>query len=206
MSYGILKTSTNIGVDSELVAKFTAPLQVVSNQPVFTSDTASLRQVVSSQRVQRWEIEAHLEQTNNSANYLVHSTVTGYEGTVYIRMPQVYRPEKEKSPSGLALTVASNVAKGASVVPFNSTSPLRLQVGEFINVTPDPKVYLVTSNNGTTITVFPALRMAATSGAPIKYGYETTLRARHDSSNVLGITYTDGVLSDPGSVKFKEQL
>ena len=71
MLYGILKDSTNTGLDSQLQCIFNAPLSVISNQPAYVQDMMSLKRVVGSQNVQRWEIEANIQPTNDSANFLV---------------------------------------------------------------------------------------------------------------------------------------
>ena len=69
--YGVLKSSVNTGADDELASVFSTPLSINSNQPEFSSDTLSLNRVVSSQGVQRWEIEAEIMPVDNTAEHLL---------------------------------------------------------------------------------------------------------------------------------------
>jgi len=115
--YGILKSSTNTGQDSELRITFAAPLKVISNQPAFVSDAVSLKRVAVSQNVQRWEIETNLEVTNSSGASIAHSILMGYTGVFYVRMPQVYRPDAMRT-QGSSFTVSAASA-GASTVSIS---------------------------------------------------------------------------------------
>jgi hypothetical protein len=208
MAYGILKSSTNTGLDSELFATFSTPLKVVSNQPVYAADTASLRRIVTWQQVQRWEVESAIAPTNDSGNFLGHSVMNGYHTTIYIRMPQVYRASKMSG--GLSLTVgAPGATIGGTTVNISGVGASGLPVGEFIQFGTDKKVYVVTDSgtgSGTGTKVFPPLKASYGAGAVVTYGDKVTMACRYDVSTVLGIQYTDGVLSDPGSVKFIEVI
>jgi len=53
--YGIYDTST-----SKVIAEFVSPITVRSNQPVFISDTLSLKRSAYKRATQRWEIETKL--------------------------------------------------------------------------------------------------------------------------------------------------
>ena len=207
MSYGILKSVTNTGSDADLLIKFSTPLSVISNQPAFASDSMSLRRVVSGQQVQRWEIEANLSPSNDSADFLVHSVDKGYSGIVHIRMPQVFRPASQKTPV-VALT-ASAAAVGATTI--NATgfgTGQNMAKGEFISFGSSPKVYLVTisGTEGSGVGIYPPLVSAVTGGTTINIGDRVTMYARYDTNTQLGIRYSDGIMSDPGSVKFIEAL
>jgi hypothetical protein len=208
MSYGILKSQTNTGSDAELVAKFTTPLSVISNQPEYLSETASLRQLATSQNVQRWEIEANIAQSNDNPNMLVHTVANGRSKKVYLRMPQVYRPDNQKAPEGLSLVNSSVLASNTSAIPFTGNSGNVLPIGEFIKFSNHDKVYLIVDMNsgGNLMTIAPSLRKSVTPGVTISYGDKVTLTVRYDSATILGIKYQDGVLSEPGSMRFIEAL
>jgi hypothetical protein len=209
MAYGILSSSTNTGRDSELITRFSTPLSVISNQPAFVSDAASLRRVVSSQNVQRWEIETNLEPTNDSSKFLVHNVRNGYNNIIYIRMPQVYRPASQRLPTTLTLTLSAGAAAGASVINIAGLGSREMVAGEFITIgTTDKKVYLVTDagSSGTGVGIFPPLNSAKSSGNAVNYGSKVTMQARYDPTMSLGIKYSDGILSDPGSIKLVEAV
>jgi len=208
MSYGVLEENINTGLNSELSYVFAAPLSVVSNQPVFVSDTLSLKRKVNSQDVQRWEIEATISPTNDSSNFLVHSVLNGHSEVFYLRMPQVYVPESKRISNSLTLSLNGTALIGVSTVNIAGLNGKILPKGEFITFAGDSKVYLVTrtSSDGTGINIYPPLRQNIASGASIKYGDKVTMLARYDVDVQLGITYIDGILTDQGSVKFIEAI
>jgi hypothetical protein len=203
--YGVLKTSTNTGLDSELQYIFSAPLAVRSNQPAFISDTLSLKRKTNSQNVQRWEIEADIMPTNDSSNFLVHSVLNGHTNVFYLRIPQVFTPTKLSQT--LSLSMINTKAQGSSTIDLTGLGALDL-TGQFINFAGDSKVYLITSKgtSGIGVGISPSLISTVTAGTLLVTGDKVTMYARYDADTQLGITYTDGVLSSQGSVKFIEAL
>lgn len=179
MKYGILASSTNTGIDSEIICGFVAPLSIVSNQPAYVQDMMNLKRRASSQNVQRWEIEANIEPTVGSVDFAVHSIDNGYDGVFYIRMPQIY---------GLTLTAAARTVVGINAAGVDTIGISgNLNKGEFIQFTGDTKVYLV-KVGGTTITISPPLLKATTAGQSIITGGNVTMSARYDSDVRIGIT------------------
>lgn len=197
MKYGILASSVNTGADSEIICGFVAPLSVLSNQPAYTQDMMSLKRNASSQRVQRWEIEANIEPSVSNTNYLTHSVINGHDGVFYVRMPQVY---------GLTLTTAARTVSGDFAAGVDTvTLSAAVNTGEFIQFAGDAKVYLVAAG-GTSPKISPPLLKALTNNQSLITSGAVTMLARYDDSVRIGITYIDGVLSDPGSIKFIEAL
>ena len=158
----------------------------------------NLKRLAGSQNVQRWEIEANVVPTNDSANFLVHSILSGYDQVVYVRMPQVY---------GITLTTGHTV-DGALAIGDDTfkTHATTINAGEFIQFGTDTKVYLVTVGGASSIKIAPKLLKVVADNAAIKTGGAVTMLARYDTGVKLGITYKDGVLSDPGSIRLIEAL
>lgn len=202
MKYGILKTSVNTGKDSEIRCGFATPLSVISNQPVFAQDMLSLKRRTRSQNVQRWEIEGNIEPSNNSADFLVHSLSTGYDTVFFVRMPQVFGNAPADISPGQS-TVTSDAAVKVNTVSISGVLPA---VGEFIQFMNHSKVYLVVEQNVNSIKLEPPLLRAVMANEGINRGGYVTMHAYFDTNVKLGITYTDGVLSDPGSVKILEAI
>lgn len=204
--YGVLKSTTNTGLDSELQYVFSTPLNVFSNQPAFVSDTMSLKRKTNSQKVQRWEVSAQIMQTNDSPNFLIHSVKNGLDTVFPLRMPQVYTPVKITQT--LSLTMTSQRLKGISLLDISGLGSVNLE-GQFISFSSNTKVYLVTgkgNGSGGGVEIFPPLLVTISSGTVIKYGDSVTMYARYDTDTQLGIAYDDGVLSNCGTVKFIEAL
>lgn len=217
--YGILKSITNTGSDAELVAMFSTPLSINSNQPSYSQDTLGLKRRTSVTSAHRWEIEAEIAPTNDSAAMMVHSVKANVGATVYIRMPQVYygnvntsknTPVGTKFSSPPTLTTASNYAIGATTISLLGLTSHDVAEGEFIQFVGDPKVYLVVTaavgNRGSGLTILPGLRKAVSTGTTCEYGQRVTMSAKYDKDSMFGIKYSDGVLSSPGTYRFIESL
>jgi hypothetical protein len=217
--YGILKTSSNTGADSELSMVFTAPLSITNNAPIFDGDTMNLKSVTSSQDAQRWEIEAGISPIHNPENVLVHSALNNVN-TFYVRMPQINISRKMKSIAGATLALSGSANANVSNITIIANGNRGLDVaninaGEFITFTGDSKVYMIASiahnlNTGvsvsSTVELIPKLLTSKTNGTVIQYGSLVTMRAKYDASYIRGIKFADGMIIDQGSTKIIEKL
>ncbi len=215
--YGILHTSTNTGLDSELAAVFASPLSITSNQPAFVSDTLTLRRRVSSQDVQRWEIETNLAPTSGNGGFLVHNIRAGYVEKMYVRMPQIpglksleakLEADDRNAHTYVVPKVLNTVVAGSNNITVTGLKGYELAAGEFIKFAGDSKVYAVIDPGvmGSNVLIHPNLRATVYAQTEISYGSHCTLTARYDSTVALGIKFIDGILADHGTVKFVEAL
>jgi hypothetical protein len=123
-------------------------------------------------------------------------------------MPQV----AELVTSEGIVTVENNTTPGTAIPAGASNFAViganSLVAGEFIQFTDHSKVYLVVSggSSGKDVTVVPPLRVAVSAGTRLVLGGNVTMHASYNVDTQLGITYKDGVLSDPGTVKLVERL
>lgn len=205
MLYGILKSATNTGLDSELQCVFTAPLQVMSNQPSYSQDMLNLSRKASSQNVQRWEVEAGISPSNNSADFMTHSVEFGHNSKFYIRVPQVAGLLPTNSSGNVIVLPNTQVAVAQGVGYDALATTENMIAGEFFQITGDEKVYIALGS-GKSIKIAPRLHQAAAFNAAVIRGTSVKMLVRYDTSVRLGITYTDGILSNPGSVKFIEAI
>lgn len=208
--FGILRNSTNTGLDSELISTFAAPISIASNQPIFGSDTLNLRRITNSQNVQRWEIEAVIAPMDNAVDHIIHNVLNGHSETFYIRMPRIVRKDSDYLAAGLTLTISGNPSSFSDTIDISGFGESSAKLlGEFIRIgSGDPKVYLVTDagSNGVGVKIFPPLLSSKSNGNAVVYGEKTTLIARYDMDTKLGIQYTDGILSSPGSIRLIEDI
>lgn len=204
MEYGILGDSTNTGSAAELICKFSAPLTIRNNAPVFSGDSINLKRKASTQGVQRWEVTANISQSVGDASFLIHSALNGNYNDFYVRMPQVANLEYTPETSNVTLNGA--VQAGTDTLTISGAT--KLVPGEFINIGTDPKVYMVTvaGNAGTGIKIFPKLRRAAASGSVVKTGGKVTLLCKQDMDTINGISFSDGILTEIGEAVFVESL
>jgi hypothetical protein len=114
-------------------------------------------------------------------------------------MPQV---------ANLPISNSSKLALPAIIGATKIYTQTALTAGEFIQIDNDKKVYLVVnaSSDGKSLTISPGLVRNAGFDYVVKTGGTVTLRAYYDSDVQLGITFTDGVLSSQGSVRFIEAI
>jgi hypothetical protein len=203
--YGLLINETNTGADSEILVPFSAPLSIISNQPAFASDTLNLKRKIKSQNVQRWEIETNLVPTNNSTALMIHNVINGVANIFNIRMPQIFG--KYKLPAGLPLSTVGFTSKLSSSVMLTGHGANILPIGDFITFDGHNKVYLITKDLGANIVeISPPLLTDIFADTSVSYGDSVTMKARYDSSTILGIKFVDGVLADNGSTVFLEAL
>jgi len=190
-----------------VTVRFVTPMSVVSNQPVFVADTLSLKRQVLSQGVQRWEISTNLEPSNNSADFLLHSVTNGYDQVFDVQVPQVFKRSGETS---TATTVRVNSLNAANSSTISCNVNGTLLKGEFIKFINHDKVYILLNNVTTSSTaqlqIYPSLRSQVPANTLIATKQNVIMKCRYDTSTALGITYIDGILSDPGTVGFIEAL
>jgi hypothetical protein len=190
-----------------VTVRFVTPMSVISNQPVFVADTLSLKRQVLSQGVQRWEIITNVEPSNTSADFLLHSVTNGFDKVFDIQMPQVYRRAGNTNTVSLLRTNEEMLPNSNNII-VNSNGVLNK--GEFIKFSNHDKVYLVlntiTAGNDITLNIFPNLIKPVPINTIILTGKDVILKARYDTATTIGISYIDGILSDPGTVGFTEAL
>jgi hypothetical protein len=190
--------------NGEVIARFTAPLTIKSNQPVFVSDTLSLKRFISRRSAQRWEIDAGLEPLTTDAQDLMVNLVTkGYSETVTVIVPQNYGVVKARTAVGIP--TVSGVAGQSQVVISTGLFNL-LPKGTFVKFSNHSKVYMTTANltgNGV-LTIFPPL--VSNVAGSMTYGDNVQMECLYDTDVVTGMVYSDGILMDTGQIRLLEKL
>jgi hypothetical protein len=208
MAYGIWK-------NNKLLATFVVPLTLRSNQPMFVSDTLSLKRALYQRAAQRWELETKLAPQGVSAHELmVDLVMNGYSEAIKITTPQNVGAKA-------SLTATSNVVVATTTAASNTQVPLSgvssdqagkvIPMGTFINFNNVGKVYMLAQNitlstTGMTANIYPALRNAVTSGDLVYYKDDVLMNVKYDTDVVRGMVYEDGLLMNNGTVKFIEAL
>jgi hypothetical protein len=99
-------------------------------------------------------------------------------------------------------TTASDASVGSNTLSIVGEVP----VGRFIRFATHKKLYLATGQTGTTLTVFPALVAPVVSGTDLLFGDNVQATVLYDSAQVQSISFDNGVLSSPGSIKLVEDV
>lgn len=204
--FGVLIDNVNTGKDDELAVVFAAPMSIINNAPATISDVASLKRVVTSQKVQRWEIESAVVPTNDSFEYASSIFINNHNLSIYVRMPQIFRMgfyDSNTEFNAATMTTGGAQSKGASSV---TTSGGSMHTGEFFRFDGHSKVYYCKASSAGGISFYPELVADVTGGENIFHGAHCTMRAKYDNSGTSGITFSDGVLLDPGTIRLIEDL
>lgn len=206
----MLKSTIGYGIcndQNEVIARFTTPLTINSNQPVFVSDTLSLKRQITIQSAQRWEISTGLEPLNTTANELFVNLVTkGYHQPVKVLFPQNFSVwNKNTSPegTGIPLPYASGSIYSNQITVTENTG--LIPAGTFLKFANHSKIYMTTADlfgNGT-VTLFPNLR---TSISNIHFNRVFISDFLYDTDVISGMVYSDGILMDTGTVRLIERL
>jgi len=207
--YGILKSSTNTGLDTELIAVFSAPLSITSKKPSLLVETLTLKRKTAYTDIQRWELQTGIVPLADASEMFLHNVVNGYSESFYIRMPQIYRIKNLSNT--LSPVVFANTAVAVNTINISGLGGQVLPVGEFIKFAAHSKVYTVKESvllgeNVNTITIFPSLVSPITINEVVAYGTKVTMAAKYGDDNQIGVTYQDGILAQFDSISLIEAL
>jgi len=195
--YGIFDNGQIIGV-------FTAPMSIRSNQPVFVADTLSLSRKGALRGAQRWEIETAIRPETMDANLLmVHLVTRGYTTPIDVLMPQNIGVIGKRTATAAVIGAA---AAGATSVTITAPGGLIPQ-GTFVRFASHTKVHMTTADISAAgaLPIYPALPAAVTASV-MNYLDDVILKALYDTDVISGMTYTDGMLQDPGVVRLVEAI
>lgn len=202
-----MATSTYLG------ANVIAPVEFLSNQPGFQSETISLRTQTVGISAQRWELRFKV-QADNPQDYFFRKTSQRF-GLKTMPMPQVFHPTNETAhtATGVVTCTAETIGQTAiTVTCTNADNGNTIAAGRFIKFSNHDKVYITTSDvtfasNQATFSIFPALTTATTTSHTLRYlDADVTFTAYESLDNVNGIAFTDGVLTDSGTIHLIEAL
>jgi len=188
-----------------------APFIIKSNEPVFSADSVSLRVRRVKQGAQRWELEFGV--TMQDASSFLADSVSDFQTTITMEMPQLNIRGDTLSQGSSSSTVSVNGSHSAGddTVALSGANGT-ISKGRFVKFNNHDKIYLVKdqySGSGT-INLYPSLRTSVPGGTKMHYrdsaSDSITFTGYRDLTNVQGITYIDGVLSEAGNINLIEAL
>ena len=197
-------------------AEILAPVTIVSNQPVFDVNTVSLKKQRASQGSQRWELSFRVLGTSSTESELFLETVDEISDIHTMIMPQL--PSISGNASSVITTIPQTQGANASgdssiVLDNNSNNSGILKKGNFIKFSNHDKVYVLTndlnfSSSATSLTanIYPDLQKAVPQNINFLTGATCLLTYCRSVDNLIGLTFTDGILSDMGTINLEESL
>jgi len=202
-------------------AQILAPYRIVSNQPIYETDSVSLAKQRASQGVQRWEISFDTLATADNEVELLLGVIENLATADTMVMPQLPSVEKGTDAS-TNLTLTLGAAAGDTSARVDSDGFVKK--GAFFKFSNHTKLYMLTSeievsesvNQATGVitrtdleqsfTFYPPLKTAVTTAHTMDTGADAQLSYYRDIDNQAGITFQDGILSSTGSVSLIEAI
>jgi hypothetical protein len=187
-----------------IIAQFAAPLTVRSSQAVFASDTLSLKRDVTKRPGQRWEVDTRLIPLSFGAGDLFsHMIEKGHSEIVQIVTPQNYGAKQRLTTTGI---VTGTGSAGVDLITVAGNSGL-IPKGTFIKFDNHTKVYLTLADRSGdgTLKIYPRLKTAV-SATSFLYADNVIMSCLYDLDTIIGMSYSDGILMDVGTIKLVEKL
>jgi hypothetical protein len=192
-----------------------APLTIASNEPVYGVDSLDLSHQRVSYGAQRWELSFRVAQAGGEEN-LFAGLVTSRAETKTMIMPQLVSVDR-KAPSisiSQGITTSSVSAGANSLQATVSESGVLIPRGSFISFSNHNKIYMLvspitTNSSVVTFNVYPSLLKDVPASTAIYHPYSSikpVLSYLQNTETLQGITYSDGILVDIGTISIFEGL
>jgi hypothetical protein len=192
-------------------AKILAPFTITSNEPMYDVDTVSLKKQRASQNVQRWEISFNVIGEPDTQVDMFLAAVTGLENADTMVMPQMPSVDTAKTVSVDTIPVlVAGTANDTSLTLNGSGITGIIPKGTFFKFSNHGKVYVTTSeadlSGNPVVNFYPALRENVAIAQNFLIGDGAVFSYYTNIDNQTGITFTDGVLSNSGTITLVEAL
>ena len=196
-------------------AKILAPFTILSNEPMFDMTTISLKTQRASQGHQRWEISFNtvFEKDNQVNNFL--QAISDLEQASTMVMPQLMEVADNNSLTGTP-EVTEDAASGSTTILIDSSAVDGfLPKGSFIKFTDHQKLYITLNDldlNGVStqsLNIYPGLVKTldiSLTNPKLVSGDGVVLTYYRSIDNQTGITFSDGILSNSGTITLIEAL
>lgn len=195
-----------------------APFTIESRKVVLSSETASQRVFTRATDGQRWDLSFRVA-TNNPQDLFIAMLDNDVVVNTMV-MPQIKNVDDLLKPiTTYPYTIGAHAAGLSAITTWmdnlgtfeNNTKVIAK--GSFIQFSNHTKIYTVTSDvvEGSirTINIFPKLQSAVPNATTIKLPntpVKPTLSYTRDVANLSGITYSDGIMVDVGTITIKEKI
>jgi hypothetical protein len=190
-----------------------APVSIVSNEPMFDMTTVSLKTRRASQGHQRWELSFNIQPTDNNIEEALLAGIDNLNSETMI-MPQMPSVEERFSFSGTAsLSQSANINSTTVIIADTLTNSGIIPKGYFIRFSGSDKLHIITedisfNDNAVSksVSIYPKLTENLASGTEMLTGSSVVFSYYKDINNQTGITFTDGVLANPGTITLLEAI
>lgn len=202
-----------------------APFTIESNEPMYVSETVSLRQYVSKRPTQRWHLSFKC-QWSGSAGAWYSRLLDNYGAVETMTMPQDWSVVQRATINDTTVnqTTSGGHAPGADTILVNRNGQVGLlPSGTFFTFSNHTKVYMIhgfqntqqaltardinwTTQTSVPIKIYPRLQAQVPGGTILNFLSRATLRYRLSSENFPSLTFSDGLQHDVGPIKLIEAI
>ena len=195
--------------------KILAPVTFLSNEPVYFTESVSLKQDRTSQGNQRWELEFDTLDREGGVDLLL-GLLDERKNVATMIMPNLKEVDDVLTLSG-TISANASAAKGVNTLKATTSggSTGLIPKGVFIKFANHDKVYMVrTAVDITTLgsgiefdlDIYPELHAAVPISTAANVGSGCVLTYYRDVDSLSGITFDDGILMNSGRVRLIEAL
>ena len=179
---------------------YVTPLEIISNEPRFITESQNLRRFSSRTGAQRWEVRISFTTGKNTSGFSKlqsHYLQKGLETGFNISMPQHLYTNEPVVP--VTFTPDTDYVAGVNTIGTDTFTSI--DVGRFITFSNHTKVYMVVDTPTTSsIVISPPLVKAITDTDTINTATSTTendsgvkLKVVYENTNE-SYTYTNGIM------------
>lgn len=197
-------------------APIVAPFNVTSSRITYTSETLSLSTKRLTLPAQRWELSFKTVVRDGQADLLLGLIGDPSESQTMV-MPQLEEVNRRLTfdeSNGYGPRLGANLSTGdTSIQLYHATKSGRLPKGYFFKFHSHSKVYVLTEDVDivageapVTANFFPESRGSQQQDAALRGGDNIVFTYFKDDSTASGVTFTDGLLVDPGTIKLIEKV
>lgn len=215
MLTGILNVDDFTGLDSNIQIEFVAPIVVRSHQPSSSSDTLTLRRVVSGMNAQRWEFQVKLMPAYYQS-FIATMMMRGHTEKYAIRPPQPERSAhlapRVELVTGYNVGPPEYLEGDTTLYLDNAQAPANTFLpGDFITIRDigSPaytKLHMVTAASDFLLEIWPGVSRTLVGVPAIYSGRKAKGYFYLDVDTPLAMTYQDGIIADFGTLTFVEAL
>ena len=190
------------------------PYNIFDNRTVFQNQSLNLQRTTTFLPGQRFDMNFQVKPSHDpSAIMLAH--ISGFHSVDTMIMPQALGMEEKRTFKGSAVA-ASNAVAGADLVTISATSGDGagniIPAGYFLTFAGHPKLYMVTENvelNDTTnksLKIYSRLVADIVASENVNLGDNVLYTYERDIKTARGVSFNNGVLTNPGTINLVEKI
>lgn len=190
-----------------------APFTIISNEPMFDMTTISLKTRRATQGHQRWELSFRTQPTDNNIEESLISSVGNLDAETMV-MPQLKSVQDRFTFSGpVSLSSQANANSTSVLLGRSSLNDGIIPKGYFVTFVGSDKLHIVTSDvnfalssGNATMNIYPKLTSNIPANNSVNTGLNVLFSYFKSIDNQTGITFTDGILANSGTITLLEAV